>query len=69
MNTPNFSEITRRLLTEWPFTEQQLAAHIGVSQPQVHRLKTGVTKQTSFSTGSRLLDLQRELDARNQVAL
>lgn len=53
----NFSELTHAVLTAYGLSEKQLAEQLGVSQPTVHRMKSGEIKSPAFHTGARLVEL------------
>lgn len=49
-------------LIESGLSEGAIAEMIGeVSQPTIHRIKTGETKNTSFRVGSALVDLHKNI--------
>ena len=54
-------EMISNILTVSPWTEQGIANRIGCSQPTVHRIKTGETKDTSHSVGVNIEALHKEV--------
>lgn len=40
-------------------TEKELGDLVGLSQAQIHRLKTGESKDTSYTAGTKLHDLHQ----------
>lgn len=50
----NFSIMTEAVLTAFGFSEAELARHIGVSQPTIHRIKSGAIKDPGYSTGAKI---------------
>lgn len=46
-------------LNEAGMSEAEIGAAIGLSQAQVHRIKSGETKETKWSAGDRLIALHR----------
>lgn len=57
----NFAEITRAILVHFDLSEGQLAKKVGVSQPTIHRIKTGEIKQPTFQVGSQLVSLYDQI--------
>ena len=54
---PNFSDMTQAVLGAYGYSEADLAKELAVSQPTVHRIKTGGVKNPGFSTGSLIIQL------------
>lgn len=54
---PDFSEVVAALLGSYEYSEADLAREIGVSQPTIHRIKTGEVKSPGFTTGAKLMAL------------
>lgn len=46
-------------LIDGGMTESGIGEVIGLSQAQVHRIKTGETKETNWSAGDRLISLHK----------
>lgn len=53
----DFAEITAAVLDAYGYTEAQLARRLNVSQPTVHRIKTGQIRSLSYQVGAQLIDL------------
>ena len=47
-------------LIDTGLSEAEIGDRIGLSQPQVHRLKTGEAKEPKWSVGERLIALHKE---------
>ena len=56
----NWQKITEEVLEHFEMSEASLARALGCSQPSVHRLKNGLTKDPNFSLGAALLKLHGE---------
>lgn len=54
---PNFSSMTQAILSAYGYSEAELAKELQVSQPTVHRIKTGEVKNPGFTTGQALISL------------
>lgn len=59
----NFSKIIKEVLAGHQMSESDLARELGISQPSVHRLKTGETKEPSYRIGAKLVDLHKAIAA------
>ena len=59
----DFASVTRSVLKAYAYSEADLARELGVSQPTVHRIKTGAVKNPGFATGAKLLDLLKRSGA------
>ena len=42
-------------------SDYEIADLIGISQPQINRIRRGLTKNTSFDTGEKINALEKEL--------
>lgn len=61
----DFAHMTLAVLDAYGYSEAQLARLLNVSQPTIHRIKTGVVKSPSYHVGAQIVDLygRRPLDA------
>lgn len=53
----DFANMVAEILSAYGYKEAQLAKVLGVSQPTVHRLKTGEIKDPGFGLGRRIVEL------------
>jgi predicted transcriptional regulator len=60
MDQYDFAQITEAVLGSYSLSEAQLAKRLDVSQPTIHRIKTGETKEPGYSLGRKLLELFNE---------
>jgi len=58
----NFSTITNKIMSHNHWSEQQLADVIGISQPALHRIKTGATNAPYYYTGVKLMKLYEAIE-------
>lgn len=59
MNT-DFANLTQAVLDAYEYSEAQLARRLNVSQPTIHRIKTGEVKSPSYHLGAQLIDLYEQ---------
>lgn len=60
--------ITQAVLDSYGYSEADLAKVLDISQPTVHRIKTGQSKNPGFFTGKRLQDLYESRPSPNAAA-
>jgi DNA-binding XRE family transcriptional regulator len=53
----DFPSMVAEVLSAYGYTEAQLAKVLEVSQPTVHRIKTGEVKDPGFATGRRIVEI------------
>lgn len=53
----NFADMTIAVLEAYEYSESDLAKVLNVSQPTVHRIKTGAVKNPGYTTGAKLIEL------------
>lgn len=53
----DFAQMTAEILSAYDLSEADLAEKLGVSQPTVHRIKTGESKNPGFSTGRQIVEM------------
>lgn len=65
---PNFSEMTAAVLDAYGYSEAELARQLNVSQPTIHRIKSGEVKSPSYHLGAQLLTLFENRPVPNEAA-
>lgn len=53
----NFAEMTVAVLASYELSEADLAKRLGVSQPTIHRIKSGAVKSPNYHLGAKIHEL------------
>ncbi len=53
----NFALITKKVMDAYGWSEAALAKRLGVSQPTIHRIKTGQVEVPNYTIGTALVAL------------
>ena len=53
----NFAQITHEVMAAYGYSEAALAKRLGVSQPTIHRIKTGQVETPNYTIGAALVAL------------
>lgn len=55
----NFPKLVSEVLAAYDMSEAKLAKHINVSQPTIHRIKTGQVRDPGYSIGQAIIELHQ----------